>query len=153
MNQRGCQLQSVRPATREPSGSGRTIFGQPEILNCRFSRRPRSVQSVDPSAKPQILEDGEVSIERESLRHVANVSADLPRAAQEVEAEHVSVPPVRFENPGKDSQRRRLPATVPSDKAEDFTWPKSKREVLDRHAVRVPFHHVFDGDESFARAP
>src|SRR5262249_51489414 len=102
------ELKSARPAAREAPRPTSSVLGQLEVFDRGLSRRPRFIESVDLSAKAQILENREIGIQREPLRHVTDAFTDLPRAIREIEAENLPVAAVRFENPGKYSQRRAL---------------------------------------------
>src|SRR5579862_980289 len=144
----GCgQLKPARPPAGEPSRSDPRVLRELEVVDDRLRRRPRPAESINLGAEAQILEDGQVGVEGEPLRHVAHVFADLPGPATKVEPEHVAAPVVRSQDPGEYSERRRLPATVCSDQAEDLAGPKRERDILDRDAARVPFPDAFEGDE------
>src|ERR1700722_13046828 len=101
MDQGRSQLNPPRPAAGEPPRSAPSEFRQFEVIDRGLCRRSRSVRSVDLCAETQILEDREVCVEREPLRHVADALADLPRLAHDVEPEHMPMPRVRFEDPCK----------------------------------------------------
>src|SRR5215510_8432195 len=128
----------MSPAARKLFRSAATVLGQFEVVDRCFGCCSWFVQSVDLGAEPEILEDGKVSVEREPLRHVADVLTDLPSAAHEVEAEHVAVPLVWCEDPRKYAQRRGLPAAVRADEAKDFARLQRQGQLLDRHTLRVP---------------
>ena len=147
VGQGGGQLKTARPPARELSCSDPGVLRKFELVDDRLGRRPRPAESVDLGAEAQILEHGQVGVEGEPLRHVAHVLADLPRAATEVEPEHVAMPLVRAEYPREYPKRRGLPATVCSDEAEDLAGPKRERDTLDRHAARIPLSDALESDE------
>jgi len=141
------QLKTARPPARELSRSDPRVLREFELVDDRLGRRPRPAESVDLGAEAQILEDGEVGIEREPLRHVADVRADLPRAAPQVEPEHVTAPLVRSEESGEQPERCGLPAAVRTDKTEDLAGPEGECELLDRDSAWVPLSDAVDGNQ------
>src|SRR5271156_2416782 len=131
MNHGRCQLKPPRPATREPPRGTLSEFRQFEVIDRGLCRRSRSFRSVDLCAETQILQDREVCIEREPLRHVADAPTDLSRLSHEVKPEHASMRRVRFEEPRRVAQLCGLPPAVSSDETEHLARPESEGQFLD----------------------
>jgi len=87
------QRQALLPAQRQLSGQSTALIlepGHPENpAGPRFAARPGD--PVKPREEPDVFLHGEIGIEREELRHVADVTLDLVALGEHVEAGHRAV--------------------------------------------------------------
>ena len=108
-----------------PNGSGKTTTirmmcglltldeGEGEVLGHDLRTEARAIkdrvgQAVEAGDEVEVLLDGQVLVEREALRHVAEARPDLAAAGPEVEAEHPPLAAVEPEEPADHPDRRRL---------------------------------------------
>jgi hypothetical protein len=101
MDQGGGKLKPARPTAGEPARGGPCELAQLEIIDRALRGDWRAVQSVNPRAKAQIVEDREVCVKRQGLGHVADAFSDVPRTIHQVATEYLSAAIVGFEDPGE----------------------------------------------------
>jgi hypothetical protein len=80
-----------------------------------------------PGVQVEVLPDGELGIEREGLRHVADAPARLDIAGIDLPAEQPGAALARFEQAGQHLHRRGLATAVRAEEAEDF--PARNRQI------------------------
>ena len=79
----------------------------------------------------QILANGQIFPERETLRHVPDLALDRLGFADDVVAETRALAAVGCKEPADHANRCGLAAAVGTEKAEDLAAPYVEREVLD----------------------
>src|SRR5689334_19486450 len=88
-------------------------------------------QVIEASVKNEVLANGELAVERERLRHVPEVLADLHAAGVYGAAEDGCGSLGGRKKPGQHLHGRRFAAAVRPEKAEDFTALDRERDVID----------------------
>jgi hypothetical protein len=101
---------------------------------------------VDAGAEVEILLDGQILVERETLGHVAGAALDLAALGGDVEAERLAVAAVRRQQPAQHPQRRRLARPVGAEEAGDPPLLDLDREVLDHPAAAERLVEALDLD-------
>ena len=92
---------------------------------------PLPVESVGAGPEAQVLLDREVPVEREALRHVADVTLDLSGLLGDVEAEQVRGTRGRREQPAQHPDGGGLAGAVGAEEAEDLARPNRERDPVD----------------------
>ena len=77
----GAERQALLPAARQRAGQLRSRPSRPELLDGLARRLGRIGDVVDARDELQILPDGQVLVEAEPLRHVADATLDLRRVS------------------------------------------------------------------------
>src|SRR5262249_15256842 len=108
-------------------------------------------------------QNSQVLVEREALRDVSDVAADLLAALRNIEPVHASPALRRSEEPAEDSDQRRLSRAVGTEQPVDFSPRDSQGDPIERadlsevagdaldfDAVSLVwlFHFVFRGQRS-----
>src|SRR5204863_8541046 len=86
---------------------------------------------VDARVEGQVLVDGEVVVEREPLRHVADRGLDAFGLVTEIDAEHPAVPLARLEDAAQHAERRRLARPVGPEKPVELAPADLQIEMID----------------------
>ena len=86
----------------------------------------------------QIFLDGQVFVEAEPLRHVADVLLDLAGIAADVEAQTASAAAVGREQTAEHPQKRRFAAAVRAEKTVNLPAPHLHGNVVHDRAVAEP---------------
>ncbi len=107
-----------------------------------LEQAPRLLRACGPSdaehvrVKVDVLVDGEVLVEPEALRHVADVALDALGVAHDVEARDGRRAAVGPEDAGEHAQRGGLARAVWPDEAEDLARPGDEAQAVDRERLR-----------------
>ena len=97
---------------------------------------PRAGQAVDARVEIEVLEHGQILVERELLAHVADLAADLLAVLHHVEPEHAGAPRARREQPAQDTDQRRLARAVGPE--QPVYRPSGDRRLTSESATTSP---------------
>src|SRR5262249_19474998 len=92
---------------------------------------PLAAQAVGRREEVEVLEGGQVLVERELLGHVADPAPDLLAAPADVEAVDRRVPLGRREQPAEDPDERRLAGAVGAEQAVDLAAGHRQRHLVE----------------------
>ena len=115
-----------RPARRGARSSPNRSTSS-SMRACGLVRR----QVIEARVQDQVLADGQLAVERERLRHVAEVLAHLHAARLDRAAEQRRRPLRGRQQPGQHLHGRRLAAAVGAEEAEDLAALDRQRDVVD----------------------
>src|SRR6516164_7825463 len=94
--------------------------GEVHALQDGLDLLPPVAQLIDARDEVEILEDGEVLIEAETLRHIADLPADARRLAGDVETETGALAAIRRQQSAEHADGGRLAAAVGPEEAADL---------------------------------
>src|SRR6185436_815770 len=147
------EREPLLPAARERAGESIAIRADVRELD-----RPllallaiRAFQSIDRAEEVEVLLDGEIAIERERLRDVADpLPHELPFTL-DVESVDRRVAFGRREQAAEDADQRRLAGSVRAEESEDLALRHFERDVVERAERAEVFRHVIDIDGDHGR--
>ena len=117
------QAPSARRCFQPPDSSPASCCSRPvqaEALDGGARLAAGIGEAVDAGDELQVLQDGEVLVEAEALRHVADVALDLLALGADVEAERRAAAAVGREQPAQHAQRGGLARAVGAEEAVDL---------------------------------
>ena len=126
-------LDAERQAVRPRVDHGLQIVALEELFEPRRNLLRRQV--IELSVQLEILPDRQFAVEREGLRHVADVAPRLHVARTHRLAEQLARAAARRQEARQHLHRRRLAAAVGAEKAEDLAAGNSEADVIDRDEV------------------
>ena len=130
----GGERQPLLPAAGQLPGELVAPVGQAHALDDRRDRLAPVGHLVDPRDEIQVLDDGQVFVEAEPLRHVADLrGGSAARSRRMSRPRQVPAPPSGVEQAAQHADRRRLAAAVGAEEAADLA-----RRDLQRRARRPP---------------
>src|SRR5208282_2185465 len=100
--------------------------------------------------KIEVLSDGQLGIERERLRHVADPITRTQITRREGFSEQERVAFARRQEAGEHLHGRRLAAAVRAHKAEDFAAFDGETHAVDRREVAEPASEIACGNDWLA---
>src|SRR5205814_1985053 len=109
-----------------------------------------ALQAINRAEELEVLHHGEVAIERESLRDVADVRAHLLAVALDVEAVDGGVAAGRDEETAEDADERRLAGAVRAEETEDLAARDLQRDAVERADGAEVLADVLDVDADVA---
>ena len=102
--------------------------------------------AVDAAEEAQILLDRKVAVEREFLRHVADMFAHPFGITRDVDAGDEYAPGGRPQQAAENADRGRLAGAVGAEKPHDLAAPDAKAHVIDGDEIAEPFDQILDDD-------
>ena len=117
-----------REAFRFGVGDGFQIVAVQQLLDASFDLVGRQV--IELRVEQKILPNRQFAVERERLRHVADVAAHLHVVGAHRAAEQLGPAGGRREKSGQHLHRRRLAAAIRSEEAENFAAADAKTDVI-----------------------
>src|SRR5579872_2056220 len=102
---------------------------------------------IDAGDEIEVLEDGEILVEAEFLRHIADVAADERRLADNVEADALAFAGVGNQQPAEHPNRRRLAAAVRAEEAAYLALIDLEGEALDDLSFAKALAQISDIDD------
>ena len=136
---RRCRQPPARSAARVCSRPSQAGHVDDERAGASSSRAP--VEPVDAAEEPDVLIDGQLLVEREALRHVADAALDAFGIAADVDAVDRGRAARRLQQPAQHADRRGLAGAVAAEKAEDLALAARRttrdRRRRSRRSVRV----------------
>ena len=124
--------EALLPAAGEIAGASRSHSGETRHLDGPLLPFSRGVaaQSVDPSEEPEVVGDGQLVVEAETLAHVTDAAFHAFRVAGDVHAENLRRSRARLEKPAQHADRRGLARTVGAQKSKDLAFRDVERNVV-----------------------
>src|SRR5271170_2960066 len=147
MQHAGGEREALLPAAGELTGELIGPVGKSHARHDTLDRGATIVHLIDAGDEVEIFEDGQVFVEAEFLRHVADVAADQRRLADDVEAEALTFAAVWYEQAAQHADRRRLAAAVCAEKTADFSLIHLERKAFDDLACAKALAQILDVDD------
>ena len=148
----GGEREALLPAARQLPSELMAARGEAEIGEGLRDRLPARLEIVEAGDEEEILLDRQVLVEREPLRHVADLLLDAAALADDVIAEHGSLARVRSEKPADHADGRRLARAVGPEEADDLAGRDLERDVIDGDRLAEAFGQVRNVDDVRGRA-
>ena len=126
----GAERQPLLPAARQLAGKLIGAGGKPEPADRLARRLARIGHAIDAGDEFEILANGQIGVEAEALRHVADIALDRVGLRADVVAEAGPLAGIRREQPAQHAQRRSLAAAVRPEKAVDLALRHLQAEVV-----------------------
>src|SRR5207248_2341927 len=106
-----------------------------QCLDSSLTTRPRNL--VHAGVEVQVLAHGQVFIEREPLRHVADARLDGLAFRSNIEPQHAAFAGGGRDDAAQHANRRRLAGAVWSEKGEDLTLADGEAELIHSDKLTV----------------
>ena len=119
----GAERQALLPAARQLPASCRSRPCRPRRSMAARASLRRIGEAVDARDELQVLQDRQVLVEAEALRHVADVALDLLALRADVVAERRAAAAVGRQQPAQHAQRGGLAGAVGAEEAVDLAAP------------------------------
>ena len=148
------EREPLADAEREVRGETVDVLGQIAAVD-QFRDPPlglRRRQMKQPRMQHQVLPHGELAIQREGLRHVADAAARFMIAGLHRAAENQRLAGARGQQPGQHLHRRGLAAAIRSDEAEDLAFADLEVHAVDGGEVGEPAGLVARDDDRLLTA-
>jgi len=110
-------------------------------FGARGARRAKQI-----GKKVQVLDDGQIGIERKALRHIADDFFDRFGIARRFDAVHQHAPQRGIQGGGDEAERCRLARAIGPNQAENFARVNLEREVVDGDGRGEAFGEMLDGN-------
>ena len=135
---RAPQRQALLPSAGEGAGDEIFLSFQVRHLQRPFDARVQfsSVDAVETGKQTYVLNDLEIVIERELLRHIADLLAHLFRFARDIEPSHGRSPRSGSQQPAQHADRGGFSGPVGSKKTEHFASANGEIDAIDGHKRR-----------------
>src|SRR5204862_742301 len=105
-----------------------------------------AAQAVHPAEEADVLVHGQVLVERETLRHVADAALDAFRIAPHVGAAYDGGARGGPQQSAQHADGGGLAGTVAAEEAEDLAGAHVERHVIDGHEVAEALREIADLD-------
>ena len=135
MQQARGERKALLPSARQCAGELRAPRRETQSLERGLDRVLAIVNGVHASDKVQVFFDRQIFVQAEALRHVTDLALDLRCFGPDVVAEACSLARVGCQQPAQHSNRRRLAASVRSQKAENLAAVDTDCEIVDDCAI------------------
>ena len=110
----------------------------------------RGLEAVNAAIELQILRDGQIVVQAEILRHVADSLADSFRIGADIEPFDVSLAATERQKAGEHFDDRRFSAAIGAEETEDFASLDAEADIVDRSKVAEAAHEMLGRDGRFA---
>lgn len=129
------------------------MFGQSHLFQGSVNSLPqfRAAETVHGPQKAEILQTGEVRIDREVLRHDAQNSSAFRVTCIEHVAAEPDFPRVGVDQAGNDGHRRRFSGSVGPQQAEDLAVFNFKADIINNEPFVVALPEVIGIQRHFLR--
>src|SRR6266550_1922230 len=135
MQQARSERKPLLPSARQRAGELRAPRGETQAFERGLDGLSAIVNGVHASDKIQVFFDRQILVQAEALRHVTDLALDLRCLGADVVAEARALARVRCQQPAQHSNRRRLAASVRSQKAENLAAVDTDCEIVDDCAI------------------
>src|SRR5580704_8182501 len=122
MQNRAAESQTLLPSARKQPGHHVDLVrkaGHAQNVVLAFGA-PRLCDTIDAAEEINVLADRQVVIQRELLRHIADVALDVLALGANIEAGHRGLAFRRIEESAEDANGRALPCSVRAEKSKDL---------------------------------
>ena len=141
------EREALLPAARQLPGELVAASLEAHALEDRPDRLPSIAHLVDARDEVEILEHREVLVKAEALRHVADLTTNFVRLADDVVAQAVAGARVRFEQPAQHADRRRLATAVGAEESADLALGDLQAEAFDDLQAAETLGEIGDVDD------
>jgi len=131
MQHAGGEREALLPSARQLPGQLAAPVLKPHALQDRPNRIAAVPQFVDPRDEVEVLEHRQIVVEAKSLRHVADLAANIVRLVDDVVAEALTRPAIRLQKAAEHANRRRLAAAVGAEKPANLAPGDLQAQTLD----------------------
>src|ERR1051325_4760972 len=133
VHERGGEREALLPSAGERAGEAVAVRADVREVDRPLDALAAlgAFQPVDGAEELEVLEHGEVAVERERLRDVADVAAHLLAFLFDVEAVDAGVAGGGDEEAAEDADERRLAGAVRAEEAEDLAARDLQRDVVE----------------------
>src|SRR6266446_5208412 len=148
MEHGAAESETLLPAARKLRGQAIQIGCEAVELDnfVDAALQARGLQAVDAAVELQVFRDGQVVVETEILRHVADVLADRFGIGADVEAFHEGGTAAEWQKAGEHLDDGGFSAAVGAEETEDFAFFNAEADVVDGGEVAEAAHEVLRGD-------
>lgn len=153
MHDAGGQRQALLPAARQRAGKLVAPRTQAQIIERAADILLHRPQPVEPGHEFEILGDCQILVEREFLRHVADLALDLEALGQKIVAEHLAFALVRRQKPAHDADRGRLARAVRPQEPNNLALGDVHRDMVDDGLGAEALDEIADFDGVHDAAP
>src|SRR2546426_2319263 len=145
------ESEALLPAARELRGKAIQIgFEAIEFDNfVDAAPQARGLQAVDTSVELQVFRDGQVVIEAEILRHVADALADRFRIRADIEAFDMSLAAAERQEAGEHFDDGGLSAAIGAEETEDFAFLDVEADIVDGGEAAETAHEMLGSNGNF----
>ena len=149
VQQRSRHGHALSVSARKP-GRGRVVMlpqpeGGEQLLDARLQGVAK--QAIGTAEKGEVFAHGEVAIQRELLRHIADAPACLGTGRAQVDARHPQGARCGGQKPAQHAEGRGLAGTVRAQQTEDFPPAHLERGVVHGHEVSEGTHQIANLDD------
>ncbi len=138
MQQAGGERQALLPAARQRARQLVAAVVQAEPLQRRLDPLVAAVEAEDPRGELQVFLDGQVLVEPELLRHIADVALDFVGLLDDVVAKAGAAAGIRLQQAAQHADAGGLAAAVGAEEAVDLPARHLQRQIMhDRLAVET----------------
>ncbi len=148
MKHGAAERQALLPAARKrrhqrilAAGETRHVDGKAHPLGKLFPGH-----AIDAAEELEILLDREIAIERELLRHVADVLAHAFRIAGDIDAGDDGAASARPQQAAEDADDGRLPRAIGTEEAHDFALGDLEAHMVDGDEIAEPLDQLIGHD-------
>src|SRR6266853_3329630 len=145
------QSEALLPATGKLRGQTSQIGCQAVELNNFFDAalQARGLQAVDAAVKLQVFRHGQIVVEAEVLRHVADVLADGFRICADVQAFDKGGAAAEWQKTCEHFDDGGFSAAVGAEETKDFALFDTEAYVVDGREIAEAPNQMFGGDSGF----
>src|SRR5690606_19581085 len=129
----GGEREALLPAARQRARELVLPIGQSESVERPVDIVAPRRELVEPRDEVEVLPDREVLVEREALRHVADLALDQVGLGPDIVAEHLAAAGIGAEQAADHPDRGRLAGTVRAEEADDLAALYAEVDMVDDH--------------------
>ncbi len=143
--------EALLPAARKLRGEAIQVGAEAVELDDFIHALAKAVvrKAVDPAVEGEIFADGQIGVQTEILRHVADVFSDRFRIFTNVNTQNRGVPAGERQQAREHFDDGGFSAAVGAEKAEDFAFFNAEADVVDGGEVAETTHKILRGDGGF----
>jgi hypothetical protein len=149
---RATKRQALLPAARKVSDHRVRPVCEPRHADRELEPllEPRALHPIDAAEEVQVLHDREIAIERELLRHVADMLAHTLGKSRDVVACDGRLAVARPQKAAQDSDGRRLARAVGAEEADDLSRLRFEADRVHRNEIAEPLGQAISDDSDLA---
>mmetsp|Transcript_23364 Transcript_23364/g.55525 ORF Transcript_23364/g.55525 Transcript_23364/m.55525 type:complete len:246 (+) Transcript_23364:1539-2276(+) len=137
VQQAGGEREALLPAAGQRAGQLPLPAGQAQALQRAIHRVVTVRHREQPGDEVEVLADGEVVVEPELLRHIADLALDGLALAAEIQAQHLAFTGVRRQQAAEHAQRGGFTAAVGAEEADDAAGADLQVDRIDHLAAAI----------------
>src|SRR5215831_1374967 len=151
MQYRATEREPLFPSAGKRAGDAFFPVGQARHVECPIDSLLELVAGyfVEGGVKPQVLDDLQIVVQGELLRHVPNVTANPFWRADHVKASDLGAARGWMQQSAQDPDGRRFARTIGAQESEHFTRKGFEGDAIDGGKCPEPLDQVPDDDRVF----